>query len=79
MLCPVGADFLGQRFYVARVVVVVVDEPQLRQVAGAHAPGVHRIEHAGGGGARVLGVRGQDQHTGDALRFQFIQHLRHGR
>ena len=45
------AHAFGEGLDVAGVVVVVVDEAELRQHAAAQAPLVDRIKHAGGGGA----------------------------
>ncbi|MCY1545077.1 hypothetical protein D9M68_810020 [compost metagenome] len=76
---PVRADLSGQGFDVAGVVVVAVDEAQLGQMAHLQAPGGHRVEHAGGGGAAVLRVGRHDQHARHALGLEFVEHGGDGR
>ncbi len=61
LLGPMGADALRQGGDVARLVVVLVDEAQLRQAAPSRELGGNRIEAGGRGGRRVLRVERQHQ------------------
>ena len=72
---PVALNDVSQCSDIARVGVVVVDKAQLRYAASAQGPCVNRIEHACGGGGRILWVGGNHQHAVYAFVFEFIQHL----
>mmetsp|Transcript_11282 Transcript_11282/g.21799 ORF Transcript_11282/g.21799 Transcript_11282/m.21799 type:complete len:400 (-) Transcript_11282:395-1594(-) len=70
---PVFTHRLGQRSDVAGVVVVAVDEAQLGQVAGLQRPAGDVVDDAGCGGARVLRIGRQHEHTADALLLERIE------
>ena len=76
---PMSADRFCQRLDVARVVVVMVHKPELRDQAGFQTPLVDRIENAGRGGAAVLGVSGHDQHALHAFCFECAELLMNSR
>ena len=58
---------------VGGVVMVVVHEAQLGQVAHLGSPGVDRVEQAGRGGGRVLWVSRHHQDPGHALGLQEVE------
>ena len=72
--CPVVVDALRERADVAGVVVVVVDEAHLGQVANFLRPLVDRVVHACGRRRRVLRVQRQDEHARHALGLQRVEH-----
>ena len=73
LLLPVLAHAVGQGADVAGVVVVVVDQAQLRKAARALQPQGGGIEHAGRGRRAVLRVQRQQQHALAALGVQGLQ------
>ena len=76
---PVLAHGLRQCGDVARIVMVVVHKPQLGNQPCFKAPAVHRVKHAGGGGAAVLRVGGHDQDALNAFSFEGVQLFGDGR
>ena len=79
VLVPVIFDRFGQRLDVGLVVVIVLDQAQLGDVA--HLPVVveHRIPDRGRGRARVLRIGRQHQDAFAAARLEVLQHVRQGR
>ncbi len=76
---PVFFYRLRQGLDIAGVIVVALHKAQLWNVALGFGPVVDRITHAGGGGARVLGVQRQDQDARGALGFEGIELRGHRR
>ena len=70
---PVVADPAREGVDVAGIVVIVLDEAQLRQVAAAHRPGSDRIGNARRRRRRVLGIERQHQYPLDTGRPQRVE------
>lgn len=73
LVLPVRLDAPRERLDIAGVVVELVDEAELGHAALRAAPVVDGIDHARGGGGRVLRVALQHEHALDAFGLQRIE------
>ncbi len=74
VLRPVRAHLLVQRVDVGRMIVEMLDQPQLRLVAHLAHHAEDLVERGGGGGAGILRIHRQHQDALHALLAQCLHH-----